>query len=94
MVLGELGAVCLLHLLSYSEHFTSYTLVTKWVDCPHTEQFLRHQLGVLQFSTIVTLPRDRVRSHRLRAQKPKTALSPEPCQMSGSSPPVLLTNRL
>ena len=44
------------------------------VSSPHHQATLGDQVDVLQFSLILTLPRDSVRFHGLRAQSHKTAL--------------------
>lgn len=40
---------------------------------PFHHTILRYQWDVLQFNSVLTLPRDRIRSQRLRAQSHKTA---------------------
>ena len=72
-------------LVSHSDHTLS-TSDTRCVGVFPTPSKSCHQLGVLQFNSILTIstPRDNFRSQRPRAQSHKTA--PSPLQMPDTSP--------
>ena len=78
----------ILRLLSFSQHFSHHMCV----GFPPPNSPLGHELGVLQFISILTLPGDSFRSHRLWAQSQDCFHSTSDASHKSRLSSVLLTS--